>query len=259
AFARRGLYPANVLKDLPDDLREYFFEPIDHGYRISKQLRQAVIFGNQDLSRGVPFPRINLVLCRNLLIYLKPELQQTVLDLFAYSLSQSKGYLFLGKAETARPTKASFELIDKRWKIYKCLGGPLSFPNYYAPQHISHVVDGRREARPRSPAATPSSDVTIADTEVSYLRRMNETMLRFLTAGVVVIDRSYRILAINATARRLLGVREMAYDQDFLHTVRGMPYEDVRTAIDLAFREHTTTTLRDLEFDHVAVSGGRYL
>src|SRR5215213_8008590 len=86
SFARRGLYPENVLKDLPDDYRERFFERVDHGYRISKALRQAVIFGQQDISRGVPFPRIDLVTCRNLLIYLKPDLQQVVLDLFAYSL-----------------------------------------------------------------------------------------------------------------------------------------------------------------------------
>ena len=115
-FARRGLYPENVLRDLPDDFRNRFFERIDHGYRVTKAIRQAVIFGQQDISRGVPFPRIDLVACRNLLIYLKPELQQVVLDLFAYSLHQSRGYLFLGKAETARPTKATFELINKKWE-----------------------------------------------------------------------------------------------------------------------------------------------
>ena len=85
-FARRGLYPENVLKDLPDEYRDRFFERVDHGYQVSKSLRQAVIFGQQDISRGVPFPRIDLVTCRNLLIYLKPDLQQVVLDLFAYSL-----------------------------------------------------------------------------------------------------------------------------------------------------------------------------
>jgi two-component system CheB/CheR fusion protein len=61
AFARRGLYPENVLKDMPEDYRERFFERIDHGYRISKALRQVVIFGQQDISRGVPFPRLDLV------------------------------------------------------------------------------------------------------------------------------------------------------------------------------------------------------
>ena len=127
-FARRGLYPANVLNDLPEYYRDRFFERVEHGFRISKTLRQVVIFGQQDISRGVPFPRIDLVTCRNLLIYLKPELQQIVLDLFAYSLHQSRGYLFLGKAETTRPTKATFELVNKKWKIYRCLGGPLAFP-----------------------------------------------------------------------------------------------------------------------------------
>jgi two-component system CheB/CheR fusion protein len=258
-FARRGLYPETVLGDLPDDYRQRYFERVDHGYRISKMLRETVIFGEQDISRGVPFPRIDLVVCRNLLIYLKPELQETVLDLFAYSLHQSHGYLFLGKAETARPTKALFELVNKRWKIYRCVGGPLSFPTFHASQHLSQVVDGRKEMR-RRPAGVPSSyEVTAADTDITQLRRINETMLRFLTAGVVIIDRNYRILTINAAGRRLLGIRDLAHDQDFLHTVRGLPYQDIRAAIDLAFREHSTTTLRDLELDQLAVGAGRYL
>ena len=258
-FARRGLYPETVLTELPDDYRQRYFERIDHGYRISKTLRETVIFGQQDISRGVPFPRIDLVVCRNLLIYLKPELQETVIELFAYSLHQSHGYLFLGKAETARPTKASFELVDKKWKIYRCVGGPLAFPNYHASQQASPILERRREPQPRPPTGAPHYEATAAETDIMQLRRVNETMLRFMTAGVVIIDRLYRILTINAAARRLLGVRDLAYDQDFLHTVRGMPYHDVRAAIDLAFREHTTSTLRDLELDHLAVGAGRYL
>ena len=261
SFARRGQYPENVLSELPDDYRDRFFERFDHGYRIAKLLRETVIFGQQDISRGVPFPRIDLVICRNLLIYLKPELQQTVLDLFAYSLHQSHGYLFLGKAETARPTKATFELVNKKWKIYRCLGGPLAFPAQQ-PANTAPVNNGRREQRGRNTTGVPvplAYDTTAADTEIATLRRINETMFRYLTAGVVIIDRSYRILTINGAARRLLGIRDLAYDQDFLHTVRGMPYQDVRTAIDTAFREHTTATLKDLELDQTAVGAGRYM
>src|ERR1044071_6862639 len=77
-FARRGLYPENVLKDLPDEYRERFFERVDHGYQVTKILRQAVIFGQQDLSSGVPFRRIDLVTCGNLLSYLRPGVQQVV-------------------------------------------------------------------------------------------------------------------------------------------------------------------------------------
>ncbi len=258
-FARRGLYPENVLSELPDDYRDRFFERSDQGYRISKMLRETVIFGQQDISRGVPFPRIDLVVCRNLLIYLKPELQQTVLDLFAYSLQQSRGYLFLGKAETARPTKASFELVNKKWKIYHCLGGPLSFPAHPNTQTRT-ALDGARTTQDLATLRVPAGyDATPADTEVVLLRRLNETLLRFLTVGAVIIDRNYRIITINTAARRLLGIRDLAYDQDFLHTVKGMPYRDARAAIDLAFREHTTGILEDVELDHNAVGSGRYM
>ena len=253
AFARRGLYPENVLNDLPADYRERFFERIDHGFRISKSLRQAVIFGQQDISRGVPFPRIDLVSCRNLLIYLKPELQQVVLDLFAYSLHQSRGFLFLGKAETARPTKATFELVNKKWKIYRCLGGPLAFPLQESSVARNNHTSPRPEAR--RPALMPPLpsvlDLAQTETEIAQLRRINET--------IVIIDRTYRIVTINAAARRLLGFRDIAYDQDFLHTVRGLPYQEVRRAIDTAFHERSTITVQDLQLDQTAEGTARYI
>ena len=262
AFARRGLYPENVLQDLPDDYRDRFFERVDHGYRVTKALRQAVIFGQQDINRGVPFPRIDLVTCRNLLIYLKPDLQQVVLDLFAYSLHQSRGYLLLGKAETARPTKASFELINKKWKIYRCLGGPLVLPLNGAPiqPNTNNQIwpEPRRQTSQLALVPNPN-ELAPAEIEVVQLRRMNETMLRYTNLAVIIIDRHYRILTINAAARRLLGVRDIAYDQDFLHTVRGLPYQEVRHAIDTAFRERSTTTLDALELDHAIEGSGKHV
>lgn len=261
AFARRGLYPENVLNDLPDDYRDRYFERADHGYRISKALRQVVIFGQQDISRGVPFPRIDLVTCRNLLIYLKADLQQTVLDLFAYSLHQSRGYLFLGKAETARPTKAMFELVNKKWKIYRCVSGSTAFPLRNSTRHPIAGNNAWREqrSRPVPPAMPGPLDQAHTEIEIQQLRRINETMLRYTNVAVVLIDRHYRILTINATARRLLSVREVAYDQDFLHTVRGMPYQEMRHAIDTCFREHSSANLPEVELDQSLQGSGRYV
>lgn len=102
-------------------------------------------------------------------------------------------------------------------------------------------------------------DLTQAEVEVAQLRRINETVLRYATVAVVIIDRMYRIVTINATARRLLGIRDIAYDHDFLHTVRGLPYQEVRRAIDTAFREHSTITVADLEMDEAVEGVGRYL
>src|SRR5689334_17065307 len=260
-FARRGLYPENVLKDLPPDYCERFFERVDQGFRISKALRQAVIFGQQDISRGVPFPRIDLVTCRNLLIYLKPDMQQVVLDLFAYSLHQSNGYLFLGKAETTRPTKAMFELVNKKWKIYRCLGGSMAFPLQESSLKAAPANNLWREQRRRliPTSIAGAHELMPGDLDVAQLRRVNETMLRYTNVAVVIIDRQYRILTINAAARRLLGVRDVAYDQDFLHTVRGLPYQEMRRAIDTCFREHATMNLQELELDQTSDGSGRYV
>lgn len=92
-FARRGLYAENVLSGVPTAYRERFFERADHGYRIAKALRQMVIFGQQDLTRSAPFPRIDLLLCRNVLIYFTPELQDYVLAQFAFSLTPGGYFL----------------------------------------------------------------------------------------------------------------------------------------------------------------------
>jgi two-component system CheB/CheR fusion protein len=258
-YARRGVYPPNMLNNLPDEYRARFFEPIDQGFRISKALRQMVIFGQQDLSRGAPFPRIDLVVCRNLLIYFKPELQQHVLDLFAYSLHQVNGYLFLGKAETARPSKATFDMTDKRWKVYRCISGPITLPSLQGSSQMSNLTERRSGSRTPAEKQIADQGFSTAQLETGPLRWFNEQVLRFLPLGVAVIDRAYRIVTVNGVARRLLGIRDAGHDQDFLHAVRGLPYAMVRNAIDTVLRERTTVTLSELELDPSTGGNGRYL
>jgi two-component system CheB/CheR fusion protein len=242
AFARRGFYPPNVLKNLPEDYRTRFFEASDQGYRVIKPLRQMMIFGQQDLSRGVPFPRIDLVTCRNVLIYFRPELQQAVLDLFAYSLHHTHGVLFLGKAETARPSRSTYEVVHKKWKIYRCVSGPLPMPA--RPQLESRRADRARDAAALAGLADGTAEPRAEEPET---RRLHDALLRSLPFGLCIIDRSYRIQSINAAARRLLGVRDSVMDQDFLHTVRGLPYGEVRAAIDRTFQERSVSVLAQVE------------
>ncbi|HWS84212.1 MAG TPA: CheR family methyltransferase [Ktedonobacteraceae bacterium] len=259
SFARRGIYSEALLKGVSSEYQDRFFEYIDHGYRISKTLRQMVIFGQQDLSRSAPFPRIDLVLCRNVLIYFTPELQDTVLNQFAFSLYPN-GYLFLGKAETVRPVQALYELVNKQWKVYRCIGNALPlgrrqhFADLNTPRleepHMKRQSMSKRDAEQESPGSS---------LEISQLRRFNEVLMRFLPVGVVVIDRSYRIVTANGAARRLLGLREVGIDQDFLHAVRGVPYHQTRTAIDTVFRERDPISLTEVELESITGGNGRYV
>ena len=142
------------------------------------------------------------------------------------------------------------------------MGGPLAFPvTESAVATRANITNSWQESRRRlAVSVIPGQhDLTQAEIEISQLRRINETMLRYTTVAVVIIDRNYRILTINSAARRLLGVRDIGYDQDFLHAVRGMPYQEVRKAIDTCFREHTTTTLPELELDQTSEGTARYI
>ncbi len=260
-FARRGLYSENLLKEMPAEYRDHFFERVDHGYRLSKTLRQMVIFGQQDLSRSAPFPRIDLVLCRNVLIYFTPELQEYVLNQFAFSLYPG-GYLLLGKAETVRPLQTFYELVNKHWKVYRCTGNAL--PSVPRP-NLTGLNKPRDEVQSTGrPTRTAGKQLIDQETpaptlEIGQLRRFNELLLRFLPIGVVVIDRAYHVLTANGMARRLLGLRDIANEQDFLHAVRGIPYATVRTAIDSVFRERNTVSLQDVELDVSGGGNGRFI
>ena len=185
-----------------------------------------------------------------------PELANYVLSQFAYSL-RANGYLFLGKAETVRPNQASYELVSKRWKMYR---SAQAAPSRLPTQHFSN----RPVARSLEVGSHSVSSIGegVANEgpqpELLHLRRSNELLLRFLPVGIVVIDRTYRILTANGEARRLLGLRDASAERD-LHSVQGIPYSTVRKTIDLVFRERKTVTLPEVELENIVGGTRRFI
>lgn len=117
---RAGLYPASLAADVsPERLARWFTrEPDRGGYRIHKSIRDLLIFSDQDLIRDPPFSRLDLVSCRNLLIYLGGNLQKQLIPLFNYALNPG-GILFLGSSESVGASLDLFAPLDRRWKIYQ--------------------------------------------------------------------------------------------------------------------------------------------
>src|SRR6185312_4991256 len=115
--ARHGLYAKTLAQDVsPGRLRQFFVEE-EGGYRIVKSLREMVVFARQNFISDPPFSRMDLVSCRNLLIYLEPSLQQKLLPTFHYALKPD-GYLFLGASESIGGFTGLFEPVDKKNKIF---------------------------------------------------------------------------------------------------------------------------------------------
>lgn len=121
--ARHGRYPPCIGNDLaPDRLRRFFVEhKEDQYYEVTKQLRDSVVFAEQNLISDPPFSRLDLICCRNLLIYLEPDVQEKIISLFHFSLLEG-GYLFLGNAETIGRQQDLFRTISPKWRIFRRIG-----------------------------------------------------------------------------------------------------------------------------------------
>lgn len=117
-YAGIAAYPESIISDVSQERLRRFFTRSQGTYWVNDQIRQMVIFSNHNLIANPPFSKIGLVVCRNLLIYLKPEMQKKVLGLFQYSLTKG-GYLFLGGSESLSGVSDAFEVINSKWKIFK--------------------------------------------------------------------------------------------------------------------------------------------
>lgn len=120
-FAAHGTYPESIAADVPEPyLSKYFYKRDDH-FQIARVIREMVVFAPHNLVKDPPFTKIDMVTCRNLLIYLQPEAQTQVLKNFGFSLAHN-GVLFLGSSETIGEATALFEPVDAKGRIFRALG-----------------------------------------------------------------------------------------------------------------------------------------
>ncbi len=125
--ARTGLFPLNIATDVSQERLLRFFERDDCGYWISRKIREMVVFAPQNIVMDPPFSKIDLLICRNLLIYLEPELQKKLLPLFHYSLNP-EGVLFLGSAESLGSLTNLFKPIDSKIRLFTKLHSGIREP-----------------------------------------------------------------------------------------------------------------------------------
>ncbi len=213
-IARAGLYPANIAADVsPAQLKRFF--TIENGnFRINKELRDMVIFAPHDLIKDPPFSRMDLILCRNLLIYLESELQKQILPLLHYALKPG-GILFLGLSETNGAAADLFTPLSKKWKIYRrreaaVVPGRLKFP--------SSIPTPRRPVPGEPPPVVPAARIP-AVAERIFLDRYAPTF--------AVIDDKYHLVYVRGKTGKYL---EIASGQPSL-SLLDMAREGLRTEL----------------------------
>jgi two-component system, chemotaxis family, CheB/CheR fusion protein len=253
AFARRGVYPPAALENVPAPLRARYFMKSVGGYEVVKSLRSLMIFGEHDLGARAPFPRIDLILCRNVLIYFTLPMQRAALETFGFSL-RDDGRLVLGPSETVAAMPSLFVEDHARLRIYRRLPGPSSSrPLARAKPVRLHHQDTEKPLDSAIRSTRRDAQVAADSTEAA------EALLLDLKLGVVVVDTRYYIARINTAARRILGIHGLAFGQDFIHLAESLPSTAIRAAIDAALARKTTTAVHEIEAADVAAEGTRFI
>ena len=193
-YARAGCYPAGIAKQISAGLLKRYLQRIkgDHHYQVTPEVRESVIFGEHDLLADPPYSRLDLVTCRNLLIYIEPVTQERILLLCHFALRPG-GYLFLGSAETVGVLEKIFKIISRKWHIYQRIGTTLR--EQFDWQLVAPKL------RPPSVIREPLTETGRAALFANLTR--NALFERFAPAAVLV-DARFEVLSSTGAVERFL-------------------------------------------------------
>jgi two-component system CheB/CheR fusion protein len=202
--AARGVYDDETVANVTPERLERYFLRTGGMFQVVPELRQMVVFAAHDVIKDAPSTRVDLITCRNLLIYLQPAAQQKVLSLFHFALNRG-GVLFLGPSETIGPLAHDFENIDKHWQIYR--------------KHtdVRTPVETRLQPPPRAaitPLAPPSSRYSVAQLLGTYDALLDDVM----PPSLLVSDRGELVHSFGG-ASRFLRIRDGRQGLDVLDAV----------------------------------------
>lgn len=237
--ARRGLYSEPACAKLSSTRRRRFFNPEAGGFKIVNDLRDRVLFAVHDVLQDPPFARQDLVSCRNLLIYLQPEAQNTVFERLHYALRPG-GRLFLGASESRGKARDMFATVDKEHRIYR----PKSIRRKILP------ISDTMRSKPHGENAERTTTVPTAGEEPDYSldRHHHRLLAEQYGPASVLVDGEYRILHVSGDAGDFLRIPSGEPTDDLLKTIRSELRLSLRTALVDAFEKHHTTTTGDVSY-----------
>jgi two-component system CheB/CheR fusion protein len=239
-FAGAGQYPESIAADLSRERLQKFFLRRGDGYQVVKSIREMVIFAAHNVLKDPPFNKIDLLSCRNLLIYLQPVLQQKVMAFFNFALNEG-GFLFLGASESVGGFANYFGLADAKWKIYRSQGKhiPLDLEGFsIAP------VQARGGVKPRLSSLRRQYDLESQTLEALF----DDLVARYLPPTVVVGE-NREVVHVMGEVDRFLKLRPGRTSLDVASLLRQDLVIAVETGLNKAGRENAEIVYRDVRLD----------
>ena len=178
--ASRGVYGDSIARDVPPSLLKKYFVEEGKSYRVTPELRKHVVFANHDILKDHPFSHIDLILCRNMFIYINPVLQRKALKKFHFALKKD-GYLMLGPSENIGPLKEVMLEVNRKWKLYQCTTK-------------AALADGETMLVPLDKTVFPAISTPAARNPLANMAEIfKDTLLEDRKIVALVIDREFKV------------------------------------------------------------------
>jgi two-component system, chemotaxis family, CheB/CheR fusion protein len=231
--ARAGFYKYSSVADVSLERLQRFFVPVDGGYRIGKAIREMCVFARQNLCSDPPFSKLDLISCRNVLIYVGAALQKKILPTFHYGLKPT-GFLMLGTSETTGDSSDLFTAVDKKQKIYA---------RKLVPARLK--LDSIASAQASIVKPTPSSDPLWSDFDLQ--KEADRIVLEQFAPVGVVIDNDLEILHFRGQTSLYLEPAPGRASHNLLKMAKDGLKLELRTAIHQAKQQNLTVSRENLQ------------
>ena len=243
AQARENFYSEAIKTDVSEERLKRFFVKEGSRYRVKNEIREMVLFAPHNLLRDPPFSKLDLIVCRNVLIYLNRDTQERVMEIFHFALN-SGGYLFLGTSESAESVPNLFTIVDKKHRVYS-----------------RRRLQQNNLAIPRLPVisqwqiALPTSDLIQKKGETAFsLGEVHHKLLEKIAPPSVLLNEDFEVLYMSEDAGRYMQLKGGELSRSILKLVNPDLLPDLRAALFNARREQTSVEFPKV---HAEIDGER--
>jgi two-component system CheB/CheR fusion protein len=247
-MGREGIYPDVIAADVSEERLRRFFVKERHGYRVRREVREMVLFALQDLLKDSPFSRLDLIACRNLLIYLNRDAQARLFEIFHFAL-RPEGFLFLGSSESVEDDSPLFTALDKKHRIYGFRPAPgIGLPVPSGPGTLALMLksQARTKDRPAIPPGVRLLDRTDSMSARARERDLSWSELHFklierLSPPSLVVNEKFEIMHLSEKAGQFLQFSGGVPSKSLSQIVHPMLRGELRAALYRAVQTHAVT------------------
>jgi two-component system CheB/CheR fusion protein len=247
AFAREGLYSINDAADVSSERLRRFFNKEGELYRIRREIREMILFANHNFIKDPPFSHLDLISCRNVLIYLNQTAQERVLETFHFALRPG-GFLFLGLSESAESATDLYAPFNREFHVFQAR--PVSVKTYPVPDSVPNFQFSQQISRPVTPPSTQQvrERMTIGD--------LHQRLLEEYAPPSVVVNEDYEIIHLSERAGKYFHIFGGEPSQNLLKIVRPELRLELRSALYQAVQRQSAVDAKGLKInvgDHTEI------